>query len=198
MSNKWEVWTNKRTEDIGDLFGLFFEDINHAADGGLYGELIQNRSFEFSEVDNKEYHALTGWEKVTGSGIISLNIEQDEPVHFSNPHYLAMEIKKPGKDLGIRNLGFGRGIPIREGASYRFSCYAKRTEDFDRCIWVSLRSEDGVVYEKQSVKLNRDWNRYEFYFMPEVTDDSAKLYITAEGTGTVCLCLLYTSPTHET
>ena len=35
MSNKWEVWTNKRTEDIGDLFGLFFEDINHAADGGL-------------------------------------------------------------------------------------------------------------------------------------------------------------------
>ena len=46
MSNKWEVWTNKRTEDIGDLFGLFFEDINHAADGGLYGELIQNRSFE--------------------------------------------------------------------------------------------------------------------------------------------------------
>ena len=90
MSNKWEVWTNKRTEDIGDLFGLFFEDINHAADGGLYGELIQNRSFEFSEVDNKEYHALTGWEKVTGSGIISLNIEQDEPVHFSNPHYLAM------------------------------------------------------------------------------------------------------------
>ncbi len=195
MSNKWEVWTNKRTEEIGDLFGLFFEDINHAADGGLYGELIQNRSFEFSEVDNKEYHALTGWEKVTGSGIISLNIEQDEPVHFSNPHYLAMEIKKPGKDLGIRNLGFGSGIPIREGASYRFSCYAKRTEDFDRCIWVSLRSEDGVVYEKQSVKLNRDWNRYEFYFMPEVTDDSAKLYITAEGTGTVCLDLVSLFPT---
>lgn len=47
MSNKWEVWTNKRTEEIGDLFGLFFEDINHAADGGLYGELIQNRSLSF-------------------------------------------------------------------------------------------------------------------------------------------------------
>lgn len=39
--------------DIGDLFGIFFEDINHAADGGLYGELVRNRSFEFCEIDNE-------------------------------------------------------------------------------------------------------------------------------------------------
>ena len=138
MSNKWEVWTTKRTEDLGDLFGIFFEDINHAADGGLYGELIQNRAFEFSPVDHKDYHALTGWEKVTGNGIISLSIDEEEPVNWMNPHYLVMEVKKPGKDLGIMNLGFGGGIPLSEGASYRFSCYARREKDFDRCIWVSL------------------------------------------------------------
>ncbi len=48
---------------LGDLYGLFFEDLNHAADGGLYAELIQNRSFEFQEIDHPEYHALTAWEK---------------------------------------------------------------------------------------------------------------------------------------
>ena len=110
MSNKWEVWTTKRTEELGDLFGVFFEDINHAADGGLYGELVQNRSFEFSEVDNPNYHPLTAWEKSVGSGIITLNIEDEEPVNFSNPHYLAMEVKKPGKNLGVYNTGFGSGI----------------------------------------------------------------------------------------
>ena len=187
MSNKWEVWTTKRTEELGDLFGIFFEDINHAADGGLYGELVQNRSFEFSEVDNKNYHPLTAWEKSVESGIITLNIEDEEPVNFSNPHYLAMEVKKPGKNLGVYNTGFGSGIPIEEGSSYRFSCYAKRNKDFEKCIWVSLRNKEGVVYEKQSVKLNRDWTKYEFYFMPEVTDPEARLYITVEGEGTVYL-----------
>ncbi len=195
MSSKWEVWTTKRTEDMGDMFGLFFEDINHAADGGLYGELIQNRSFEFSEIDNPSYNALTGWEKVTGTGIIALNIEDEEPVNWQNPHYLAMEVKKPGKDQGIMNLGFGEGVPIVAGASYRFSCYARRNADFDRCIWVSLRSKEGVVYEKQSVKLNRDWTRYEFYFMPEVTDSQARLYITVEGEGTVFLDFVSLFPT---
>ena len=48
MSSKWEIWTDNKTEDIGDMFGIFFEYLNHAADGGLYAEFIQNRSFEFS------------------------------------------------------------------------------------------------------------------------------------------------------
>lgn len=50
--------------DIGDLFGIFFEDINHAADGGLYGELVRNRSFEFCEIDNESYNHMTAWEKL--------------------------------------------------------------------------------------------------------------------------------------
>ncbi len=195
MSNKWEVWTTKRKADMGDLFGVFFEDINHAADGGLYAELIQNRSFEYSEIDNKEYNSLTGWEKVSGNGVISLEIEDDEAVSWENPHYLVMEVKKPGKEIGIKNLGFGGGIPIEEGASYRFSCYAKRSEDYDRCIWVSLRNKKGEVYEKQSVRLNRNWTKYEFYFMPEVTDHEAELYITVEGEGKVYLDFVSMFPT---
>ena len=48
---------------LGDLFGIFFEDINHAADGGLYAELVQNRSFEFDPVDNPVYNGLTAWKR---------------------------------------------------------------------------------------------------------------------------------------
>ena len=56
----FQIHTKEKREATGDLFGIFFEDINHAADGGLYAELIQNRAFEFDPIDNKKYHALVG------------------------------------------------------------------------------------------------------------------------------------------
>jgi len=64
-------------KELGDLFGLFFEDLNHAADGGLYPEMVQNRSFEFCELDRRTYHALTAWEPI---GAPELSIEKDAPV----------------------------------------------------------------------------------------------------------------------
>ena len=57
----FQINTKEKREATGDLFGIFFEDINHAADGGLYAELIQNRAFEFDPIDNKNYHALYAW-----------------------------------------------------------------------------------------------------------------------------------------
>lgn len=64
MDKKIIVNMQEEKEPLGDLFGIFFEDLNHAADGGLYAEMVQNRSFEFDPMDNKEYHSLYGWEKV--------------------------------------------------------------------------------------------------------------------------------------
>ena len=55
--------TDKKIADTSDFYGIFFEDINHAADGGLYGEMVRNRAFEFSPMDNPEYQALTAWKK---------------------------------------------------------------------------------------------------------------------------------------
>ena len=49
---------------MSDFYGIFFEDINHAADGGLYGEMIRNRAFEFSPMDNPSYQALTAWKRI--------------------------------------------------------------------------------------------------------------------------------------
>src|SRR5256885_2630710 len=70
-----------------DLFGIFFEDLNFAADGGLYAELIQNRSFEYSPGDRKDWTPLTAWEYITeGYGYGTVSIETTAPVHVNNPH----------------------------------------------------------------------------------------------------------------
>ena len=72
-------------EPLGDLFGIFFEDINHAADGGLYAEMVQNRSFEFEKIDNPDYHAMTAWECVENNGKAAFYIETFNPVSAGNP-----------------------------------------------------------------------------------------------------------------
>ena len=61
MENRLLIDTTRKQNDLDDLYGIFFEDLNHAADGGLYAELIQNRSFEFDKIYNADYHALTAW-----------------------------------------------------------------------------------------------------------------------------------------
>ena len=113
-------------EPLGDLFGIFFEDLNHAADGGLYAEMVQNRSFEFDPIDNKEYHSLYGWEKVKrGNAEVILSIDTLEPYSEKNPHYLVIDVTKPGKGAGVLNLGYNSGFAVKEGEVYLFSCYAK-------------------------------------------------------------------------
>ncbi len=92
-------------------FGIFFEDINFGADGGLYPELIKNRSFEFSE-------PLTGWHEVlaidsTGKGLVppkgELAIHSEAPLNASNPHYLRVRAYDPG--YAFYNVGY-RGIGV--------------------------------------------------------------------------------------
>jgi len=187
MNTKWQIWPGKKTENLGDMFGIFFEDINHAADGGLYAELIRNRSFEFSPIDNKKYTPLTGWEKITEDETASFYIEDKEPVNQKNPHYLVIEFKKPEEEASICNLGYGTGIPLRKGTAYHFSCYAKRDKDLDKCIRISLRSSQGRCYEEHSIILNSEWTRHELLFEPKHDDFSARLCITAKGKGRVCL-----------
>ena len=60
MKNKITIYPAEKTHKTGDLFGIFFEDLNHAADGGLYAEMVRNRAFEFSRIDNPSYTPLTG------------------------------------------------------------------------------------------------------------------------------------------
>ena len=96
------------------LIGVFFEDINYAADGGLYAELIQNRDFEYTSKDKKEWNSLTAW---TSKG--SVRVETANPLHDNNKHYALL-----GSGQTLINEGFN-GIAIQTGEKYDFSVFVK-------------------------------------------------------------------------
>src|SRR5215216_7539489 len=89
-----------------DLFGIFLEDLNYAADGGLYAELIQNRSFEYSSADHRDWNFLTAWEIIQRGGQCSIALGSEAPLHPHNPHYLVVHIEKAGGEVGLGNSGF--------------------------------------------------------------------------------------------
>lgn len=106
-----------------DLFGIFFEDLNYAADGGLYAELVQNRSFEYSPADQdqwnrgiKSWNPFTAWMFTTkGYGFGTISVETRWPLHENNPHYFVIHIEEPGREgIGLKNSGFD-GMVVRAG-----------------------------------------------------------------------------------
>ena len=111
--NDFVVDTKKAGAEIQPtMYGIFFEDINFAADGGLYAEMVKNRSFEFPQ-------HLMGW---TAFG--KFEVRNDGPFE-RNPHYV--RLSDPGhrhKRTGIENEGFF-GISVKEKATYRFSLWAR-------------------------------------------------------------------------
>lgn len=181
------VDASEKKEPLGDLYGIFYEDLNHAADGGLYAELIQNRAFEFDPVDNPAYTHLTGWELVGSETEIGAFVLTGNPVSRKNPHYLALDVRMRGKNAGIRNRGYHNGIVFEAGKSYRFSCWAKREQDRKAPLLVSLRDENDNVLDQKEFTLSKDWEKYEAVFTPKAGTKAGSLTLIPEGGGRVYL-----------
>ncbi|WP_019914036.1 alpha-L-arabinofuranosidase C-terminal domain-containing protein [Paenibacillus sp. HW567] len=179
------VHTQKRGPLTGDLFGIFFEDLNHAADGGLYAELVRNRSFEFDPIDNRDYHALTAWEKVErGGGKGEITVEDSKPVNLRNEHYAVIDVLAEGLGVGIMNLGFNSGISVREGESYLFSMYARREAGEEGPVVISIESTEGVVHAETAIAVNcSEWKKYEVKLTARATDHSSRLVMLTQGKG---------------
>ena len=151
------------------MYGIFFEDINYAADGGLYAELVKNRSFEFP-------YALQGW-KAFGN----VEIREDGPFDRC-PHYA--RLKDPGhahKQTGLDNEGFF-GIGVEAGKTYRFSIWARVPDGGDGAIRVELvntaSSGENQFFVQRTVKVSgAAWKKYEAELKPEVTNPKAVLRI---------------------
>ena len=151
------------------MYGIFFEDINYAADGGLYAELVKNRSFEFP-------YALQGW-KAFGR----VEIREDGPFDRC-PHYA--RLMDPGhahKQTGLDNEGFF-GIGVEAGKTYRFSVWARVPDGKDGAIRVELvntaSSGENQFFVQQTVKVSGSaWKKYETVLKPEITDPKAVLRI---------------------
>lgn len=187
--------TRERGAAMGDLFGIFFEDLNHAADGGLYAELIHNRSFEFDPIDHPDYHALYAWDKVErGGGRGEVRIEKELPLHPRNEHYAVIEVMEAG-EVGIMNLGFNSGIPLRAGEAYLFSMYARQEGGTGMQVKVTLEGVEGNVYAETTIAVaSEQWSKYEARLTVPATDFSGRLAVTTEGGGKLYLDMISLFP----
>lgn len=162
------------------MYGLFFEDINYAADGGLYAELVKNRSFEFPQ------HFM-GWKTF---GKVSL---KDDGPFERNPHYVRLAYAgHPHKQTGLDNEGFF-GIGIKKGAEYRFSVWARVAEGetpakirVEQADTKSMNEQQAFVAADVTVD-SKEWKKYQVILKPEVTNPKAILRIFLASRQTVDL-----------
>lgn len=124
------------------LLGIFFEDINYAADGGLYAELIQNRDFEYALTDKEgkdlNWNSIYSW-MLKGDNT-QFKIDSVSPLHANNPHYAVLETKEPGASL--INTGFN-GITVKEGAKYNLSLFTRVLSGNNSKLLVRLVNKKG-------------------------------------------------------
>lgn len=172
-----------------DLIGVFFEDINYAADGGLYAELIQNRSFEYNPAERKNWNSFTAWEYVTeGYSYGNISVETSSPVHPNNPHYVVINVEETGLNgIGLKNQGFD-GIPVKAGEKYQFSIFLKQLEGISIPINVKLIGKKGTVLGEISFNSDsKEWKKYQSEISVSETQDSASLLVLAKGKGKIAI-----------
>lgn len=174
------------------LMGIFFEDLNYAADGGLYAELIQNRSFEYSPLARREWSNLTAWDLVSRSGRGSLDVDNAFPLHPNNPHYAVLEVAEAG-EIALLNAGFG-GIVVRAGKDYDFSAQFRRLYAGGRwdgvkstapvAILVRLETPSGTVLAEHRIDLvENTWMRFEATLRPSADANDARLVLLTKDRG---------------
>ncbi|MFI2103878.1 alpha-L-arabinofuranosidase C-terminal domain-containing protein [Isoptericola sp. NPDC019693] len=181
----------ERTEMSDDLYGVFYEDINYAADGGLYAELVRNRSFEFATEDNASFTAMTGWEQ-TGGGEVAVQSERGEWLNDSNRHYLT--VTSDGS-TGVANSSYNEGVALEEGASYDFSVWAR--SDVAQDVTATLVSADGATtYGTATVAVDGsdEWARYTATVTASATTNAARLQVASGAESTLRLDMVSLFP----
>lgn len=144
--------------DISDLlFGIFFEDINFAADGGLYAEKIVNRSFEFTHLASGD--GLHGWSTVNGAELLVAENAEDK-LNENNPNYLV--VKNTGEVFaGTQNRGFLDGIAVEKGEKYNVSFYVKGLDGYTGKVYVRILCGDTVLAQGEIPSVSDEWRKYE-------------------------------------
>lgn len=165
-----------------EMHGVFFEDINYGADGGLYAELVQNRSFEHAE-------ALYAWGTVNRGADAELSISDDHPLNEKNTRFARLTIRDAGGCFGVANYGFG-GMAVKAGGTYLFSVRARALDGFAGALGVRIEDETGQVIGSAEIAPLKAgaWEKYEAALKCTATTPRARLVVVATGgTGRVDL-----------
>ncbi|MBQ3699823.1 MAG: carbohydrate binding domain-containing protein [Prevotella sp.] len=160
------------------MYGIFFEDINYAADGGLYGELVKNRSFEFPQ-------HLMGWQAFG-----KVEVKDDGPFERC-PHYVVLA--DPGhkeRRTGLVNEGYF-GIGLTKGEQYRFSVWAKAPKG-EAALRIQLIDEHSMGEKQEFAEetlavSSAEWKKYTVVLTSPLTLKHAKLRIFLKGKNAVAL-----------
>lgn len=172
------------------LVGVFFEDLNYAADGGLYAELLQNRDFEYQISDklgrDTTWNARKSW---STSGDLRLQIDSVQPIHPNNPHYATIE----GNGT-LSNAGFD-GIAIQKDARYDLSFFCRSEAGSAATIKVVLRAANGQILATGKLKMKgKGWQKYELTLTAVSTDPSAHLELSVENGNRLALDMVSLFP----
>jgi alpha-L-arabinofuranosidase len=185
----------ENSKTISDmLIGIFFEDINYAADGGLYAELVQNRGFEYQLSDRKgsdpTWTAKKAWSLSDDEA--SFTIDTVAPIHKNNKHFAVLDIEKPG--VALVNEGFN-GISLKQGEKYNFSVFAKMLNGAKNNLRVALVDENGeVLTEVKTKAFSGNWKKLEAQLTATKTTAKAKLQVIPQEAGKVALDMISLFP----
>jgi len=172
------------------MYGIFFEDINFAADGGLYAELIKNRSFEFDE-------PLTGWKQPNtktlspnlDSGFLTIITDRSK----TNKNYARITVWND-KNYSLENEGF-RGIGLHQDEKYDFSFNLENVSGNISAVNANLIDENGKIISTVSTIIKGGgWQKYNLVFSPKSTVEKATLQLTFTGKGVVNIDMISLFP----
>ncbi len=173
---------------ISDEFiGIFFEDINYGADGGLYAELVQNRDFEYSENDRKEWSPSSYWE----FSDMSFKIETADPIHPNNSHYALCQTSN--KSGTLINKGFD-GIVVKKGEKYLFNIFARSAAKTSLKVCLTDKNGKILAQEKVNVPAGKEWSKLSATLTSKNDCSDAMLKIEVPVKSTVSLDMISLFP----
>jgi len=182
--------TNYLAEIAPTMYGIFFEDINFAADGGLYAELVKNRSFEFTLPKmgwlepNSNRHTYN-----TESGI-AVVVQQTNTE--SNANFLQVTVNNP-KGYQLINEGF-RGMGIKKSGVYDFSINIAKPQGITKVIAELLDEDENIIGSTTILPDSKNWTTYEAFITASQTSEKAQLRLRFEGKGTIDLDMISLFP----
>ncbi len=199
-----------KTKEISrNQVGIFYEDLGRAADGGLYAELVENRDFEYSSADQKDWDSMTAWRVLALEGASGVSeIATADPIHKNNPHYIVLHVKHPNT-VFLQNNGFGGfpeqrktsasddlaragignpegGIPVKRGAKYDFSVFMRYLGTAGKhYVHVQLTDPDGNCLGQANFYREKTstWEKVEAVLTSNADCDNATLTVIPQSAG---------------
>jgi len=186
------------------LWGIFYEEINHAGDGGIYAEMVQNRAFEETQLavgarmegdhmvtpkgfkHPKWYkNDLQGWSLIAdGAAKAAITLDEATPLNEQTPHSLRLDVQQTGGRAGVANEGYW-GMAVKQGESYELSFYARTGGE--QTVTAQLESADGgKTYAKAAVTgVAGPWRRYACRLLATATDPQSRMTLCVAKPGTI-------------